>query len=114
MSWGWRVGKILGMHWFSSFDIGGIGEHLKCVTGYHIKRTYLLCRPSYSQAARQASVGSLELVGANLDLHTHCEAECWAGLEFGHHPVHLSSPLQSRSRVSEVYDSIKKRTGVDA
>ena len=52
----------------------------------------------------------MELVGANLGLRIHYEAECWAGLEFGHRPVHLSSPLQSRSRVSEVYDGIKKHT----
>jgi len=46
-------------------------------------------------------VGPLEPVGANLGLHTHYEAGFWMGLEFGHHPVDLSSPLQSRSRVSE-------------
>ena len=98
------------MCWFTLFDIGGIGEHLKCITGCHIKQTYLLCRPSYSQAARQASVGSLELVGANLGLHTHYEAERWAGLEFGRHLVDLSNPLQSRSRMSEVYENVKKHT----
>jgi len=98
------------MRWFSLVDIGGIREHLGCVTGYHIKQTFLPCRTSYSQAARPASVGSLELVGVNLGLHMHYEAECSMGLEFGHHPVDLSSPLQRRSRVSEVYNNIKKRT----
>jgi len=109
-SWGWRVGKILGLCWLSLFDIGGIGGHLGGVTGYHIKQTCLLCRTSYSQATRPALVGPLEPVGANLGLHTHYEAGFWMGLEFGHHPVDLSSPLQRRSRVSEVYDNVKKRT----
>jgi len=63
------------MHWFSFFDIGGIGGRLKCVTGYHIEQTCLLCRVPYSQEAQLASVGSLELIGANLGLHTYCEAE---------------------------------------
>ena len=113
MSWGWSVGKILGMHWFSLFDIGGIGEHLKCVTGYDIKQTCLLCQILHSQAARPALVDSLEPVGANLGLHTRCEAEFLMGLEFGHHSLYLSGPLQMRSKVSEVYDNVKKRTRVD-
>ena len=101
------------MRRFSFFDIGGIGEHLKCVTGYHIKQTCLLCRTSYSQAARPASVGSLELVVANLGLHTHCGAEFWMGPEFGRHPVDLSILLQRRSRVGEVHDNVKRHTWVD-
>jgi len=101
------------MRWFSLFNIGGIGEHLECVTGYHIKQTCLLCRISHSQAARPALVDSLEPVGMNLGLHTHYEAEFLMGLEFGHHPLYLSGPLQRRSRVSEVYDNVKKHTWVD-
>ena len=77
---------------------------------YHIKQTYLLCRTSYSQATRPALVGSLEPVDASLGLQTRCEAEFWMGLESGHHPVDLSSPLQRRSRVIEVYDNTKKHT----
>jgi len=101
------------MRWFSLFDIGGIWEHLEFVTGYHIKRTCLLCWISHSQAARLAFVGSLEPVCVNLGLHTHYEAEFSMGLKFGHHPLYLSGLLQRRSRVSEVYDNIKKRTWVD-
>jgi len=102
------------MHWFSFFDIGGIWEHLKCATGYRIEQTYLLCQTLvYSQAARPALVDSLELVGANLGPHTHCEAEPWKGLEFGHHPLYLSGPLQRRLRVSEVYDNVKKCTWIN-
>jgi len=87
------------MHWFSFFDIGRIGEHLKCFTGYHIEQTRLLCRVPYSQEAQPASVGSLGLVGANLGLHTHCEAELWMRLEFGHHHLYLSGSLQRRLSV---------------
>ena len=81
--------------------------------GLSYRTCYLLCRTPYSQAAWPASVGSLDPVGANLGLHTHHEAEFWIGLEFGHHPVDLSSPLQRCSRVIEVYDNIKKRTWVN-
>ena len=95
---------------FSSFDIGGIRKRLKCVMCYHIKQKYLPRQRSYSRVNRPASVGSPEPVGVNLGLRTHYEAESRMGLEFGHHPVDLSSPLQNRSRVSEVYDNIKKRT----
>jgi len=101
------------MRWFILFDIGGIRDHLKCVTDYHIKQTYLLCRAPYSQAARSASVGSLEPVDAKLGLHTHCETERWMGLEFGHPPPYLSGSLQRRLRVSEVYNNVKKRTWVN-
>ena len=80
---------------------------------HHIKQTYLLCRTSYSQATRPALVGSLEPVDASLGLQTRCEAEFWMGLESGHHPVDLSSPLQRGLRVIEVYGNIEKRTWVD-
>ena len=80
---------------------------------YHIKQTYLLCRTSYSQVTRPALVGSLEPVDARLGPQTHCEAEFLMGLESGHHPVDLSSPLQRSLRVIEVYGNIKKRTRVD-
>jgi len=101
------------MRWFTLFDIGGIRDHLKRVTGYHIKQTYLLCRAPYSQAVRSASAGSSEPVDVNLGLYTHCEAELWMGLEFGYHPPYLSGSLQRRLRVSKVYDNVKKCTWVD-
>ena len=62
------------MRWFNFFDISGIREHLGC-HGSSYKKTYLLCQTSYSQADQPTSVGSLELVGANLGLHIHYEAE---------------------------------------
>jgi len=95
---------------FSLFDVGEIGKGLKCDMCYHIKQTYLPRQTSYSQVNRPAFVGSPEPVGANLGLRTHYEAESWMGLEFGHHPVDLSIPLQRCLRVSEVYDNVKKRT----
>ena len=98
------------MRWFSLFSIGGIEKRLKCVRCYHIKKTYLPRQTSYSRVNRPASVGSPELVGVNLGLRTHYETESRMGLEFGHHLVDLSIPLQRRLRVSEVYDNVKKHT----
>ena len=97
---------------FSLFEIDGIWKRLKCVMCY-IKQTYLPRQTSCSRVNRPASVGSPELVGVNLGLRTHYEAESWTGPEFGHHPADLSIPLQRRLRVSEVYDNVKKRTRVN-
>jgi len=82
------------LRWFSLFGIGEIGEHLRYVTGYQIKKTYLPCRVSHSRVARPTSVGSPDTAGANLDPHIHYEAHLWMGLDFDHHPVDLSGPLQ--------------------
>jgi len=44
--------------------------------------------------ARPTSVGSPETIGANLGPHTHYEADFGIELEFGHHPLNPSGPLQ--------------------
>jgi len=84
----------MGLCLLSLFGIGEIREHLEYVTGYRIKKTYLSCRASHSRVARPTSVGSPDTAGANLDPHIHYEAHFWMGLDFGHHPVDLSGPLQ--------------------
>jgi len=80
------------MSWFSLF--GGIGEHLEHIMGYHIQWMYLPYRTWYSRVARPTPVASLEMVDVNPDPHTHYETDLGIGLEFGHHPVDLSGPLQ--------------------
>jgi len=85
---------------FSLF--GRIGEHLEHVTGDHIKRTYLPYQTWYSRVARPTPVASLEMVGMDPDPYTHYETELGIGLEFGHHPVDLSEPLQRPFGMSEV------------
>jgi len=82
------------MCWFSLLYIGGIRERLRCVTGYHIKQTYLPRQTFYSRVNRPASVGSPEPVDANLGPHTHYEADSRMEPESGHHPVDLSGLLQ--------------------
>ena len=83
-------------HWWNQ-------EAPRVYHGLSYKTNMSAMSTSYSQATRLTSVGSPELVGANLGLHTHYEAGFWMGLEFGHYPVDVSSSLQRRSRVSEVY-----------
>ena len=82
------------MRWFSSFGIGEIGEHLGYVTGYHTEKTYLPCQASHSRVARSTSVGSAETVGTNPGPYIHYEVDSGIGLELGHDPMNLSSPLQ--------------------
>jgi len=92
--WARSIGTIIGSRWSSLFGIGGIREHLRYVTGYHPKKTYLPCQTSHSPVARQTSVGSLEIAGVGLGSHTHYEAHFEMELEFGNCPVDLSNPLQ--------------------
>jgi len=84
----------MGSRWFSLFGIGEIGEHLRYVMGYQIKEIYLPCRVSHSRVARPTSVGSPDVGGANLEPRIHYGARFWMGLDFEHHSVDLSGPLQ--------------------